>query len=110
FYTPYRVSDANSQCKQSLSRGPGHWLELNVGLDTLHFQSLSVSPFDSKDVQGGTQDNGTFETSGSPVVWPQTIFGDGGLSGFDATDKSFRFHTYFAQQVDVNFQNGRDRA
>ena len=40
-------------------------------------------------------------------MWPQTIFGDGGLSGFDATDRSFRFHTYFAQQVDVNFDNGK---
>ena len=70
-------------------------------------QSLSVNPQDSKNIQGGTQDNGTFETSGSAIVWPQTIFGDGGLSGFDAADKSFRFHTYFVQQVDVNFQRDR---
>jgi hypothetical protein len=42
-------------------------------------------------------------------VWPQTIFGDGGVSGFDPTDRSFRFHTYFSSQVEVNFQDGHDR-
>jgi hypothetical protein len=99
-----------ARCKQLLSAVPGSYVNLNIGLGTLQFQSLSVNPADSKNVQGGTQDNGTFETSGSAVVWPQTIFGDGGLSGFDPTDKSFRFHTYFSSQVDVNFQNGKDSA
>ena len=99
-----------ARCKQLLSAAPGKYVNLNNGLGTLQFQSLSVNPANSKNVQGGTQDNGTFETSGSPVVWPQTIFGDGGLSGFDSTDKSFRFHTYFVQQVDVNFQNGKNSA
>jgi hypothetical protein len=99
-----------SRCKQLLSAVPGSYVNLNIGLSTLQFQSLSVNPANSNDVQGGTQDNGTFESGGSATVWPQTIFGDGGLSGFDPADKSFRFHTYFIQQVDVNFQNGLDRA
>jgi hypothetical protein len=99
---------ALGRCRQLLSAVPGSYTNLNIGLDTLQFQSLSVNPQDSKNIQGGTQDNGTFETSGSAVVWPQTIFGDGGLSGFDPTDKSFRFHTYYDAQVDVNFQNGKD--
>jgi hypothetical protein len=98
-----------ARCKQLLSRVPSRWDDLNVGLDTLQFQSLSVNPADAKDIQGGTQDNGTFETNGSAVVWPQTIFGDGGVSGFDPTDRSFRFHTYFSSQVEVNFQDGHDR-
>ena len=72
----------------------------------MQFQSLTVNPANSKDVQGGTQDNGTFETTGSAVVWPQTIFGDGGQSGFDATDTTFRVHTYFNASPDVNFTNG----
>jgi hypothetical protein len=95
-----------ARCQQLLSRAPTTWTSLNNGLQTLQFQSLSVNPANAKDVQGGTQDNGTFETTGSNVVWPQTIFGDGGLSGFDATNPAFRFHTYFIQQVDVNFNNG----
>ena len=95
-----------ARCKQLLSAVPGKLTSLNIGLQTLQFQSLSVNPANAKDVQGGTQDNGTFETNGNPIIWPQTIFGDGGLSGFDAADKHFRFHTYFSQQVDVSFQDG----
>ncbi len=103
-----RRLDATSlaRCQQLLSAVPGTLTSLNNGLQTLQFQSLSVNPANSKNVQGGTQDNGTFETTGSSITWPQTIFGDGGLSGFDAANPHFRFHTYYAQQVDVNFNDG----
>lgn len=97
---------ALARCKQLLSRAPSQWTSLNKGLQTLQFQSLSVNPANKKNVQGGTQDNGTFETTGSGVVWPQTIFGDGGLSGFDAANPDFRFHTYTGQNIDVNYNDG----
>jgi len=95
-----------AQGKSLLSAVPGAYTDLNKGLQTLQFQSLSVNPANSKNVQGGTQDNGTFETGGSGVVWPQTVGGDGGLSGFDASNPNFRFHTYYDQQIDVNFTSG----
>jgi hypothetical protein len=95
-----------ARCQQLLSRAPTSWTSLNKGLQTLQFQSLSVNPANPKNVQGGTQDNGTFETTGSNVVWPQTIFGDGGLSGFDAANPDFRFHTYTGQNIDVNYNDG----
>ena len=44
-------------------------------------------------LQGGTQDNGTWENRG-PVLWENTIIGDGGMSGFDVGIPEFRFHTY----------------
>jgi hypothetical protein len=94
------------RCKQLLSGVPGQYTNLNSGLQTLQFQSLSLNPRDSNDVQGGTQDNGTFETRGNVKTWPQTIFGDGGLSGFDATNDHIRYHTYFAQQPEVSFRDG----
>jgi hypothetical protein len=97
---------ALQQCQWLLAAVPGAWTSLNTGLSTLQFQSLTVNPADPKNVQGGTQDNGTFETTGSDVVWPQTIFGDGGQSGFDATNPAFRVHTYFNASPDVNFNNG----
>ena len=59
---------------------------MNRNLPTLQFQSLSVSPFDNDELQGGTQDNGTWENYGSENVWVNTMIGDGGQSGFDATD------------------------
>ena len=95
-----------SRCKQLLSRVPTTLESMNKGLSTLQFQSLSVSPFNSKILQGGTQDNGTWESDGNPVKWLNTMIGDGGQSGFDAAMPNFRFHTFFNATPDVNFSNG----
>ena len=65
-----------------------------------------MSPFDSRELQGGTQDNGTWENYRSQHTWLQTYWGDGGQSGFDATNRHFRFHTYFDASPDVNFSDG----
>src|SRR6266540_2579551 len=95
-----------ARCEQMLSQIPTLLTGLNKGLTTLQFQSLSVNPLNVNDVQGGTQDNGTWENYGSPTEWQNTMVGDGGQSGFDVSDSSFRFHTYFDKQMDVNFSNG----
>ncbi len=95
-----------SRCHELLSRIPRELESMNRNLPTLQFQSLSVSPFDPNELQGGTQDNGTWENFGSEKEWLQTMWGDGGQSGFDATDPHFRFHTYFDASPDVNFSDG----
>jgi hypothetical protein len=93
-------------CQQLLSRVPTQLYSLNKGLSTLQFQSLSVSPTDAKNLQGGTQDNGTWVTTGSSVVWNMEIWGDGGQSGFNAADPNLRFNTFTGQANDVNFRAG----
>jgi hypothetical protein len=93
-------------CEQLLSAVPTYLYNLNKGLSTLQFQSLSVAADDPKHLQGGTQDNGTFETTGSAVTWPQIIYGDGGQSGFNVANSAQRFNTFFANYTDANFQNG----
>jgi hypothetical protein len=93
-------------CQQLLSAVPSHLYNMNKGLATLQFQSLSVAADNAKHLQGGTQDNGTFETTGGSVVWPQIIYGDGGQSGFNAGNSSLRFNSFFGQNHDANFQNG----
>jgi hypothetical protein len=93
-------------CQQLLSAVPTYLYNLNKGLSTLQFQSLSVAADDPKHLQGGTQDNGTFETTGSAVTWPQIIYGDGGQSGFNVANSAQRFNTFFNQYTDANFQNG----
>ena len=93
-------------CQQLLSAVPTLLYNLNKGLSTLQFQSLSVAADNPKHLQGGTQDNGTFETTGSAVVWPQIIYGDGGQSGFNAANSSLRFNSFTSNFHDVNFQNG----
>ena len=52
-------------CQQLLSAVPAYSLQPEQdGLSTLQFQSLSVAADNPKHLQGGTQDNGTFETTG----------------------------------------------
>ena len=93
-------------CQQLLSAVPTFIYSLNKTLSTLQFQSLSVAADDPKHLQGGTQDNGTFETTGSAVVWPQILYGDGGQSGFHPTNSALRFGSFTGATHDVNFQNG----
>jgi hypothetical protein len=95
-----------TRCQQLLSQVPTQLQGLNKGVSSLQFYSLSVSPFDSTLVQGGTQDNGTWQSTTTPGLFKQTMFGDGGQSGFDVVNPKFRFHTYYYAQVDVNFSNG----
>lgn len=95
-----------ARCQQLLSRIPSKLESMNKGLSTLQFTSLSVSPHNVNVVQGGTQDNGTWQSSGNPVKWLNTMIGDGGASGFDVTNKDFRFHNFYDASPDVNFSGG----
>ena len=99
-------SASRTGCHLLLSAVPSHLFSSNKGLSTLQFSTLSVDPTNPKHLQGGTQDNGTFETYGSSVVWPQIIYGDGGESGFDVGNPAIRFNQFFSPFTDVNFQNG----
>src|SRR5207248_8733782 len=90
-------------CQQLLSRVPTYLYSLNKGLSTLQFQSLSVAADNAKHLQGGTQDNGTFETYGSSVTWPQIIYGDGGQSGFNISNSYLRFNSFTSAFHDANF-------
>jgi len=94
-----------ARCKQMLSRVPAKLESMNSGLRTLQFQSLSVSPHDVNFLQGGTQDNGTWENRG-PVEWHNTMIGDGGQSGFDVAIPEFRFHNFTNATPEVNFDSG----
>ena len=95
-----------ARCRQMLSRIPERLQGINDGLNTLQFQSLSISPHDSSIRQGGTQDNGTWQTNGSRRTWVNTMIGDGGQSGFDVAIPEFRFHNFTGASPDVNFNNG----
>ncbi|HEV2041258.1 MAG TPA: hypothetical protein VGT81_14680 [Casimicrobiaceae bacterium] len=94
-------------CKSLLNRVANQLVNMNNGLSTLQFQSLSASAQRPQNLlQGGTQDNGTFQYNGSPVVWPQEIYGDGGQSGFNVLNDALRFNTFTGQANDANFRNG----
>ena len=98
---------ANVYCKSLLWRVPRSLGSVNNGFSTLQFQSLSVSRQNPlTNLQGGTQDNGTWQYSGSSVVWNGEMYGDGGQSGFGPANDHLRFNTFTGQANDVNFRNG----
>jgi hypothetical protein len=93
-----------TDCRLWLSSIPTDLVTINEGLRTLQFQDLSPNPNDPlRDVIGGTQDNGTLGFNGTGT-WLNFVSGDGGQSGIDAKQGNTRYHTYFAQQGDVNFR------
>jgi hypothetical protein len=94
-----------TDCMQFLSAVPTeNNNQINQGLATLQFQSVSSSN-SARVVQGGTQDNGTWEND-TAQGWVETVGGDGGQSGFNPRSNAVRYHSYYAPQHDVNFHNG----
>ena len=93
-----------TECQMFLSSIPDDLITMNAGLRTLQFQDLQPNPSNPLgEAIGGTQDNGTLGFSGSGT-WLNFVSGDGGQSGIDVTQGNIRYHTYFAQQGDVNFR------
>lgn len=95
-----------ADCQAWLSAVPTNNTFINAGLGTLQFQSVSVNPSNANDIQGGTQDNGTMLGNANNPTFTEKVGGDGGQSGYDVANPSIRFHSYFAPQHDVNFNNG----
>ena len=91
-----------ADCQSWLSRIPAKLEPINAGLGTLQMNSIAVSPFLTNTASTGTQDNGTLSFSGSQT-WLLPLTGDGGDSGFDATEPKTRFHTYTGGQMDINY-------
>lgn len=95
-------------CQAWLSAIPGRNDAINQDLQTLQFQSVSANK-NGTDLLGGTQDNGTWTLNAKGGQSFESVGGDGGQSGFDATSDKIRYHSYYAPQHDVNF-NGSDPA
>lgn len=98
-------------CKQLLSAVPTLLTSLNVGLPTLQFQSVYVATDNPNHVQGGTQDNGTWDNTGpdqylNATAWNQILYGDGGNGGFQTGNSTHRLASFYGQLHDANVDNG----
>lgn len=94
-----------ADCMQFLSAVPTeNNNQVNQGLATLQFQSVSSSE-NARLLQGGTQDNGTWEND-RIQGWVETVGGDGGQSGFNIDENDIRYHSYYSNSQDVNFHQG----
>ena len=96
------TSPSYTACVNALTRIPTHIDTINAGLSTLQFQTVSVNPRDVSDIQGGTQDNGTWEGTAGQFTWTQSIWGDGGVSAFDVSNNSFRMNEFYGPYTDIN--------
>src|SRR6266480_4470294 len=93
-------------CQQLLSAVPSFLYNLNAGLSTIQFQSVSYNPLDPlHSLLGGNQDNGTLSYTGS-TTWNQAIYGDGGQSGFNVSNPALVFNSFTSNFHDVNFHSG----
>jgi hypothetical protein len=98
-----------ANCKRMLSKVPNQITHIDRNLDTLQFINVSINPSNPREIQGGTQDNGTWSNNdpvGDQNDWPQNIYGDGGNSGYDATNPTWRFNEFTSGFSDSNFENG----
>ena len=95
-------------CQRLLSRIPTRIDRLNVGYgSTLQFENVAINPSKPCEVMGGTQDNGTWTNVGCDRnTFTQTIYGDGGNAGYDATEPTWRFNEFTSGFSDSNFRNG----
>ena len=92
-----------TRCKRLLRAIPTRIFDMNEGLATLLFHSVTASPNEeAAEIIGGTQDNGTWAYSPSGG-WEQIAGGDGGQSAIDAEDPNIRVHTNFERFVHVNY-------
>jgi photosystem II stability/assembly factor-like uncharacterized protein len=67
---------------RSIDRGQA-WVSLNTNLAiTQFYPGISVAPTASRDILGGTQDNGTLEFTGS-AIWTPAFSGDGGFTAIN---------------------------
>jgi hypothetical protein len=106
---PLLGSASLNNCKRLLSRVPNLITHTDRNLDTLQFVGVAINPSNPAEVQGGTQDNGTWSNNdpeASQNDWPQNIYGDGGNSGYDGTNSTWRFNEFTSAFTDANFQNG----
>jgi hypothetical protein len=98
-----------ANCKRMLSQVPNLITHLDGNLDTLQFIDVAINPSNPCEVQGGTQDNGTWSNNDPECDrndWPQNIYGDGGNSGYDGANPTWRFNQFTFGQTDANFENG----
>jgi len=102
------TSGSYAACKRLLSRIPTELAHVDNKLSsTLQFINVAINPTNSREVMGGTQDNGAWSNvdHASRNTFEQVIYGDGGNAGYDGTT-AWRFNEFTSGFSDSNFRNG----
>ena len=91
----FKLTNPTSQANQ-------RWSSLNTNLQITQFYGIAADPTNAGVVFGGTQDNGTDRTTGSPG-WTQLIGGDGGITRLDPTDHNILYQEFAGISLEVSF-------
>src|SRR5262245_28860477 len=103
------TSGSYAACKRLLSRAPTVLGHIDKKLSsTLQFINVAINPFNSREVMGGTQDNGTWSNvnHADRNTFLQVIYGDGGNAVYDGTGPGWRANEFTSGVGDSNFANG----
>ena len=102
------TSGSYTACQRLLSRVPTMLEHIDKNYSsTLQFINVAINPASSREVMGGTQDNGTWSNlGGGRNTFTQVIYGDGGNAGYDGTNPTWRFNEFTSGFSDSNFRNG----
>jgi hypothetical protein len=103
------TSGSYASCKRLLSRVPTLLEHVDKKLSsTLQFINVAINPSNSREVMGGTQDNGTWSNvnHADRSTFLQVIYGDGGNAVYDGTQPTWRANEFTSGAGDSNFRNG----
>jgi len=103
------TSGSYAACKRLLSRAPTLLNHIDKKLSsTLQFINVAINPSNSREVMGGTQDNGTWSNpnNANRNTFLQIIYGDGGNAVYDGTNPTWRANEFTSGFGDSNFENG----
>lgn len=95
----------------SSSNDGANWVDHNVTISTLQYQSADYDPVNPSLMQGGTQDNNKMTSTNNGLVWIQRTTGDGGYTIIDAENPSYVYGQYVNGSIQrsansgVNFTN-----
>lgn len=95
-------------CDGGLYRSPNrgiNWQHCNNGLVITEMEYLAQDYGSSRQLMGGTQDNGTELWSGSST-WTHVADGDGGDCGINRSNPLIRFHTYYGMSPERSTTGG----
>jgi len=87
------------------ARGSLHWTDLNTNLQLTQYIGIAVNPANPNIVYGGSQDNGTSRTTGSPD-WLLLRGGDGGFVRVDPAHPATVYHTFTNISLERSDDNG----
>ncbi len=103
--TPDVLYDGNDGGLFKTTDAGASWTSLNNGLEITQFYGGAVAASGTI-FQGGTQDNGHLQYTGSGTVWDQVYGGDGGYAAIDQSNANVAYEEYVYLDISKSTDGG----